>query len=159
RMYRYGDGTPFPLEENFIDTLTSAVEACTSAFLPLTELDLRRERSKSARAEGERELGRLGDLEKTLNNALAPYLATDRKDAQTLQVAQKTIQLAKAAILQARGVIDGRVQALEDQASARSAADQVLHALRPFFDNHQLPNAKWIMSWDVRGAEPRGDAV
>jgi len=42
-VYRYGDGTPFPLEENFIETLTSAVEACTNAFMPLTELDGRRE--------------------------------------------------------------------------------------------------------------------
>ena len=29
-MYRYGDGTPFPLDENFIDTLTTAVETCTN---------------------------------------------------------------------------------------------------------------------------------
>ncbi|HEY5945555.1 MAG TPA: hypothetical protein VIV40_08685, partial [Kofleriaceae bacterium] len=40
-----------------------------------------------------------------------------------------------------------------------TAADAVLHALRPFFDHHQLPNAKWIMSWDVRGADVRADAV
>src|SRR5690242_12974122 len=108
-MYRYGDGTPFPLDENFIDTITSAVEACTGAFLPLTELDLRRDRARSARVEADRELNRLGDLEKTLSSALAPYLAPD-KDAQTHQVATKTIQLAKTAILQARGQIDGRVQ-------------------------------------------------
>ena len=35
-MYRYGDGTPFPLDENFIETLTTAVETCTNAFVPLT---------------------------------------------------------------------------------------------------------------------------
>lgn len=158
-MYRYGDGTPFPLEENFIETLTSAVEACTGAFMPLTELDVRRERSKSARQDADREIARLADLEKAVSTALAPYLVPDKKEAQTLQVATKTVQLAKAAILQARAVVEGRVQALEAQASARTAADQVLHALRPFFENHQLPNAKWIMSWDVRGVEPRGDAV
>lgn len=157
-MYRFGDGTPFPLEENFIETLTSAVEACTNAFMPLTELDGRRERARAGRAEADRELGRLSDLDKTLQSALSPYLVPD-KGAQTSQVAQKIVQAAKAAIQQARAVVDGRVQALEAQAGAGTAADAVLHALRPFFDHHQLPNAKWIYSWDVRGSEPRADAV
>jgi hypothetical protein len=157
-MYRYGDGTPFPLEENFIETLTSAVEACTNAFMPLTELDGRRERARAGRGEADRELGRLSDLDKTLQSALSAYMVPD-KGAQTSAVAQKIVQTAKAAIQQARAVVDGRVQALEAQAGAGTAADAVLHALRPFFDHHQLPNAKWIFSWDVRSAEPRGDAV
>jgi hypothetical protein len=156
-MYRYGDGTPFPLEENFIETLTSAVEACTSAFLPLTELDTRRERARAGRQEADVELAKLGELDKTLQTALQPYL--EKRGAQTQAVAQKTLQLAKQSIQQARAQVEGRVQALEAQAGAGTAADAVLHALRPFFDHQQLPNTKWIMSWDVRGAEPRADAV
>lgn len=157
-MYRYGDGTPFPLEENFIETLTSAVEACTNAFMPLTELDGRRERARAGRAEADRELGRLADLEKTLTSALGPFMVPD-KGTQTKDVAQKIIQTAKSAIQQSRALVDGRVQAMEAQASAGTASDAVLHALRPFFDGQQLPNAKWIYSWDVRGAEPQADAV
>jgi hypothetical protein len=158
-MYRYGDGTPFPLEENFIETMTSAVEACTNAFMPLTELDGRRERSRAGRQEADRELGRLAELEKTLNSSLAPYLVPDRKGAQTQTVAQKIVTSAKDAIRLARTQVEGRVQALEAEAAAATAADAVLHALRPFFDHHQLPNAKWVMSWDVRGAEARADAT
>lgn len=158
-MYRYGDGTPFPLEENFIETLTSAVEACTNAFMPLTELDGRRERARAGRAEADRELSRLADLEKSLNSALAPYNVPDRKGAQTQAVAQKILTTAKDAIRAARSQVEGRVQALEAEAAASTAADAVLHALRPFFDHHQLPNTKWIYSWDVRGVEPRADAV
>jgi hypothetical protein len=158
-MYRYGDGTPFPLEENFIETLTSAVEACTNAFMPLTELDGRRERARAGRQEADRELGRLADLEKTLNGALAPYLVPDRKGGQGQTVAQKIVNTAKDAIRLARTQVEGRVQALEAEAGAGTAADAVLHALRPFFAHHQLPNAKWIMSWDVRGADVRADAV
>ncbi|HEY5952180.1 MAG TPA: hypothetical protein VIV40_42070, partial [Kofleriaceae bacterium] len=158
-MYRYGDGTPFPLEENFIETLTAAVEACTNAFMPLTELDGRRERARAGRVEADRELGRLAELEKTLNGALAPYNVPDRKGAQTQGVAAKILATAKDAIRLARTQVEGRVQALEAEAGAGTAADAVLHALRPFFDHHQLPNAKWIMSWDVRGAEAHADAV
>jgi hypothetical protein len=158
-VYRYGDGTPFPLDENFIETLTTAVEACTNAFMPLTQLDHRREQARSARGEAEREIGRLNELDKTLTGALAPYMVQDRTSAHTQEVAKKTLQSAKAAIQLARTQVEGRVQAAEAQSSARTAADAVLHALRPFFDHHQLPNTKWIMSWDVRGAEPQADAM
>jgi len=158
-MYRYGDGTPFPLDENFIETLTSAVEACTGAFMPLTQLDERRDNARAGRAEADRELGRLNDLEKSLTTALSPFMVPDKKSAQAQGVAQKTLQAAKTAIQQARAQVEGRVSALEAQASAGTASDAVLAALRPFFDHHQLPNAKWIMAWDVRGSEPQADAV
>jgi hypothetical protein len=158
-VYRYGDGTPFPLDENFIETITVAVEACTQAFMPLTQLDHRREAARNARADAERELAKLGELEKTITTAVTPYLQADKKSPQSQGVAQKTLQTAKVAIQQARTQVEGRVGALEAQAGAGTAADAVLHALRPFFDHHQLPNAKWIMSWDARGAEPAADAV
>ncbi len=111
-MYRYGDGTPFPLEENFIETLTAAVEACTNAFMPLTELDGRRERARAGRADADRELSKLAELEKTLNGALAPYLVPDRKGGQTQVVSQKLVSTAKDAIRQSRTQVESRVQAL-----------------------------------------------
>lgn len=158
-MYRYGDGTPFPLDENFIETLTAAVEACTGAFMPLTELDTRRDNAKAGRSEADRELAKLNELEKSLTSALSGYMVPDKKAMQAQGVATKTLQTAKTALQQARAQVEGRVTALEAQASASTASDAVLHALRPFFDHHQLPNAKWIMSWDVRGAEPVANAV
>jgi len=157
-VYRYGDGTPFPLEENFIETLTSAVEACTNAFMPLTELDGRRDRARAGRAEADKELARLAELDKALATAMTPFASPD-KGAQTQSVAQKIVQTGKAAVQQARALVEGRVAALEAQAGAGTASDSVLHALRTFFDHHQLPNTKWIYSWDVRGTEARADAV
>ena len=158
-MYRYGDGTPFPLEENFIETLTSAVETCTNAFDPITELDSRRERAREARRESEREANRLDDLEKMLTSSLAPYIPADKKPGVTQTVAQKIAAQAKQAITEAKRQVDGRVQQLEAQAAPKTVSDAVLKALAPFFEEHQLPNAAWIMSWDVRGAEPSADAV
>lgn len=158
-MYRYGDGTPFPLDENFIETLTSAVETCTNAFVPLTELDARREKAREARRDGDRELGRLDDLEKSLSAALAPYIPQDKKPGITHNVAQKIAGLSKSTISEARAQVDARVRATEAQALPKTAADAVIKALRPFFDEHQLPKSTWIMSWDVRGAEPSADAV
>lgn len=158
-MYRYGDGSPFPLDENFIETLTTAVETCTNAFVPLTDLDSRRARAKDARREADIENGKLAELEQDVTGALAMYLTPDKKASVTQQVAQKLAAAAKQAVTEARRQVDSRVQSAEGQAAPRTVADAVLKALRPFFDGHQLPKSQWIMSWDARGAECQANAV
>jgi hypothetical protein len=159
-MYRYGDGSPFPLDENFIETLTTAVETCTNAFVPLTELDARREKAKDVRREADKELGRLADLEATVIGSLVPFSPTDgKKPGLTQQVAQKISAGVKTAVIEARRQVESRVAATEALAAPKTSSDAVLKALQPFFEEQQLPNAKWIMSWDVRGAEPSANAV
>ena len=158
-MYRYGDGSPFPLDENFIDTLTTAVETCTNAFIPLTELDARRVKAKDMRREGDTESARLNDLEKSLATALGPSLLPGAKPSLTQQVATKIQAQIKQTITDTKKQIDQKVAQVEAQAAPKTSSDAVIKALRPFFDQHQLPKAAWIMSWDVRGAEPHADAV
>jgi hypothetical protein len=159
-MYRYGDGTPFPLDENFIETLTTAVETCTNAFVPLAELDARREKAREVRREADKELGRLADLEATVIGSLIPFVPADSKKLSlTQQVSQKITQGVKAAVAEARRQVEGRVAATDALAAPKTSADSILKALRPFFEEQQLPNARWIMSWDVRGAEPSANAV
>src|ERR1700755_2966660 len=109
-MYRYGDGTPFPLDENFIETLTNAVETCTNAFVPLTELDARREKARDIRREADKELGRLTELEATAVAALLPFAPSDKqKPSLTQQVSQKITSGIKSAILEARRQVEGKV--------------------------------------------------
>jgi len=158
-MYRYGDGTPFPLDENFIETLTTAVETCTNAFVPLSELDGRRDKARDVRREADKELGRLSDLEATVIGSLLAFAPSDsKKPSLTQQVSQKITASVKTAVIEARRQVEGRVVATDAMAAPKTAADAVLKALRPFFEEQQLPNAKWIMSWDVRGAEPSANA-
>ncbi len=158
-MYRYGDGTPFPLDENFIETLTTAVETCTNAFVPLTELDARRSRARDTKREADLENVRLAELEATVTSALGPYVAPDKKASVTQAVAQKLAAAAKTTIAEAKRQIETRVGAVDGQAAPKTATDAVVKALGPFFVEHQLPKSEWIMSWDVRGAEPHADAV
>src|SRR5215467_7516130 len=133
-MYRYGDGTPFPLDENFIETLTTAVETCTNAFVPLTELDARREKAREVRREADKELARLSDLEATVIGSLVPFVPADnKKPSLTQQVSQKITASAKTAVSDARRQVEGRVAASDQLASARTAADAVVNALAPFF--------------------------
>src|SRR5262245_8746618 len=122
-MYRYGDGTPFPLDENFIETLTTAVETCTNAFIPLTELDARRMKAKEMRREGDAESARLTDLEKSLTAAIGPLLLPAAKPSVTQQVAQKLSATIKQTISDTKKQIDQRVQQLEAQALPKTSAD------------------------------------
>ena len=135
-MYRYGDGTPFPLDENFIETLTSAVEACTSAFVPLVDMDDRRAHAKEARRDGDKEVTRLVELEKTMATALGPYLSpADKKGgASAMAVAQKVAATVKQSVVAARQHVDGKVAQLEAQAAPRSRPSQIVQALGAFFD-------------------------
>src|SRR5258706_329050 len=134
-MYRYGDGTPFPLDENFIETLTTAVETCTNAFVPLTELDSRRDKAKEMRREGDKELVRLVDFESALSSALAPYMPSEgKKIGLTQQVGQKLSAAIKTAVAEAKRQVEGRVAATEAQAAPKTSADAVLKALNPFFE-------------------------
>ncbi len=159
-MYRYGDGTPFPLDENFIETLTTAVETCTNAFLPLAELDTRRDRARDTRKGGDRESAKLAELERDVVAALATYLG-DKKPATSLtaQLADKLVGTVKATIADTKKQIEARIAQTDGQAAPRTAADGVVKALGAFFEAHTLPKAVWIMSWDARGAEVAADAV
>ncbi len=158
-MYRYGDGTPFPLDENFIETLTTAVETCTNAFVPLTELDARRTRAKDTKREAEVEVQKLIELEASVASALGSYVAPDKRSSVTQAVAQKVALAAKTTIAEAKRAIEGRISTVDGQAAPKTATDAVIQALGPFFEQHQLPKSQWIMSWDVRGSEPHADAV
>lgn len=156
-MYRYGDGTPFPLDENFIETLTVAVETSTNAFLPLAELDTRRDRARDTRKGAEREGTKLDALESDVLAALVMH-QNDKKSI-TGQLADKLAATVKSSIADSRKQIDQRVSATEAQAAGRTASDGVVTALGPFFEVHQLPKSTWIMSWDARGNEVAADAV
>ncbi len=159
-MYRYGDGTPFPLDENFIETLTTAVETCTNAFLPLAELDTRRDRARDTRKGGDRETQKLAELERDVLAALGNHLG-DKKPATsiTAQLAEKLGGTVRATIADSKKQIEARIAQTEAQAAPRTAGDGVVKALGPFFEVHTLPKTTWIMSWDARGNEVAADAV
>src|SRR6185503_13354856 len=83
----------------------------------------------------------------------------NKKPSLTQQVSQKITGAVKTAVIEARRQVENRVAATDALAHGKTSAEGVLKALRPFFESHQLPHAKWIMSWDVRGAEPSANAV
>jgi hypothetical protein len=162
-MYRFGDGTAFPLEENFIDTLTHVVEACTQAFSPLAELDARREKALLAERDSQREVERLLDLDRVVESALGQFINGTGTGGGTGGLAQATalkiVAATKQSVNAVRNQIEGRARALLAEAEPRNVADRVQSAMAPFFERAELPGTTWVTSWDGRGAIAHAEAV
>ncbi len=156
-MYRFGDGTAFPLEENFIDTLTQAVEACTQAFSPLAELDARREKAVAAERDSQREVERLLELDRVVETALGQFIGGGGGLAQA--TAHKIVAATKQSVTAVKNQIEGRARALLADAEPRTAADRVQTAMAPFFERAELPGTTWVSSWDGRSATARAEGV
>ncbi len=159
-MYRFGDGTAFPLEENFIDTLSHAVEACAHAFSLLAELDARRDKAQLAERDSQREVERLVELERVVEAALSPFMPGAGSSAGLAQAtAVKIIAATKQSVAAVRGQVESRARALLADAAASTIADRVQTALAPFFERAEIPGAKWTIGWDARASAPRAEAT
>src|SRR5690349_7992433 len=159
-MYRYGDGTQFPLEENFIDTLTAAVEACAGAYTPIADLDDRKERAREGKRQAEKELARLAELEVAMESAGDKFgPSTGRTATPVQQVAAKAIAGVKQAVQTAKAQIQTRVQQLESEAAGGGLGSQIRTHLASFFEKHTLPGTTWASAWDARAGVAAGTAV
>jgi hypothetical protein len=159
-MYRYGDGSQFPLEENFIDTLKAAVESCAAAYTPIADLDDRKERAREGRRQADKELLRLVELEAAMESAGDAFgPSTGRAATPVQQVAAKAIAAVKQAVATAKSQIQARVQQLEGEAAGVGLGAQIRGHLAPLFEKHQLPSTTWASAWDARGATAAGTAV
>ena len=80
-MYRYGDGTPFPFEDNFIDIVGAAVDACAAMFGAAAQLEGLRQKAQQAKREADAEGAKLASLERSIEGAVALSQPSQGKDA------------------------------------------------------------------------------
>jgi hypothetical protein len=148
-MYRYGDATPFPFEDNFIDTLVAVVDAAVELFRADVKAETGRAKAMSIRQQAETELQRLAVLEKAIETAIAPHLP-EGKGSNPAEVSAKRIAAAahnqikhtKATVLKRRE--SGCRLALGDQPGLMA-----FDAISVFLLNHQLPKTQWTIRWSV----------
>ncbi len=154
-MYRYGDGTPFPFEENFIDIVVAAVDAAASTFAAAAQLDSLRQKAQLARRDADDEGRRLTALEQALTGAAGTAGPSLGKDATlTQQTAQRALDAAKHAIVAARAQLDKRVAAAAAEPRVDRAMQAAFAAAARFFDHHELPRTSWDWKWvNDEGAE------
>lgn len=145
--YLYGDATPFPLDENFIETLSAATDACVALFQVDLEMRDRQERAATIRQRSLEELGYLDRLSQTLESALAPMLPGEEAVYAAQRTASTIARSARATIEQAReGVVREREAAIKNTIGS-DLANRVLKATGDFVLSHQLPKTRWGVSW------------
>ncbi len=159
-MYRYGDGSPFPFEENFIETLGAAVDACAAAFTAAAELDALRARARDARRDADEEARRLIGLEKAIETAVFPSRPSSAKDATTTQQsAQKILAAVKQQVTAAKGLLEKKVAAANAEPRPEKAAAAASSAMAAFFERHALPSSTWTTRWRASESSARADAT
>jgi len=108
-----------------------------------------REKAREVRREADKELGR-SPTSRPPSSARCWASPDRRQEAEPYPAGSQKTRLGEAAVTDARRQVESRVTATESLAAADGRRRRH-QALRPFFESQQLPNAKWIMSWDVRG--------
>lgn len=154
--YLYGDATPFPLEENFIETMCAAIDTCVALYQIDMELADKRRDANDIAAECDSEINRLAALSRAVEAALAPILPKSEGTYAAQSAAQSISAHASEVVKQMRmSVLRKRDDALHSPTQL-NLGPRMLHALTPFVLRHHLPKTDWYMRW--RGARQSGEA-
>jgi hypothetical protein len=145
--YLYGDATPFPLDENFIETLSAATDACVALFQVDLDLRDRQDRAASIRQRSVDELGYLDGLGQAIEAALAPMLRTEEPLYAAQRTASTIARSARAAVDQARESVIREREAAIKSTIGNDLASRVHKALNDFVVAHQIPKTRWALSW------------
>jgi hypothetical protein len=147
-MYRYGDGTPFPYEENFIDIVGAAVDACAGMFAAAAQLEGLRAKARDAKREADAEGAKLAALERSIEGAVALSSPSVAKDSTLVQqTALRALEGARHAITMARGALEKRTAAASAEPRVDRAMQSAFNAAANFFDTHHLPRTAWNWTW------------
>jgi hypothetical protein len=151
-MYRYGDGTPFPFEENFIDIVGAAVDSCAAMFAAAAQLDALRQKARDAKKEADAEGAKLAALERSIEGAVALSQPSTAKDATMVQqTALRALEAARHAITASRGQLEKRVAAANAEPRVDRSMQAAFAAAARFFDGHALPRTAWSWHWKADG--------
>lgn len=159
-MYRFGDGTPFPFEENFIDTLLAAVDAAVGAFAAAAELDERRDKANAARKDADDELRRFAVMDKAVEAALLPMQpSADRGATSSQQAAARALAAARHAIGQSRTQVEQRLSVVAAEPRVARASERLRAAMAAFFEHNHLPDTAWRWMWNATGSKANAEAI
>ncbi len=147
-QYRYGDATPFPLQENFIDTLLGVTDVCVALFKADANATDRRSKAGTAGEDADAKVAELEKLAEDVKSVLGPYLPEPKtKPSGGLQAAAAKInQTTTAAMKQAKKLILKEREALANGTSKRFP-DSAWRTLETFLTQCQLPDTEWAIRW------------
>jgi hypothetical protein len=158
--YLHGDSSPFPVNENFLETLCAATDACVGVF----QADLAVEKARSVKVSSDlavaAEVERVERLHRAVLRALAPHGPSEEQaDAAnaTEAAALKIAELTRGALDDTRVSIERwRERAV---ATALAAVPDVTKIVAAFLVKHSLPATHWTFEWHAPTRTAPGRAV
>ena len=150
--YLYGDSSAFPLNDNFIETLSSG----TDAAVALLEADAALDKAKRVSAEATKKATtELADIDAISRRMEAALTETDAYSKATKKVAHDVHQSAKQQFELARASIKRWRTATLTEAANECGAAAIMAPLHHFLLKHQLPYTSWGLRWKSgQGEEP-----
>ncbi|MCG8424300.1 MAG: hypothetical protein MJE77_40930 [Proteobacteria bacterium] len=145
--YLYGDATPFPLQENFIDTIWAVTDACVALFQLDEELAKRRRNAAKIQKHADQDLQRLTSLSGAIEAALRPFLEEAGEVPATEAVATKLAEFALSTIKQARSAVLSRRENALRTTLGKGSNSLILQAIERFTLRHELPDTQWQLRW------------
>ena len=146
--YLYGDSTPFPLNDNFVETLKALSDMCVTLLRVDEQLDETEAKAQEARNLCNKEQARLEALASSLLKALEAHVSDPQApDAQAtavrcLQSVQQILEGAKSGL---NGKRENAVRQVE--LGGVELRRSVLGAMESFFAAHELPEMVWGLHW------------
>jgi len=158
-MLRFGDGTPFPYGQDFLDVLVDAVEACTAMFEAADELDRERARAREAKRDRDAEDKRLEQLEKAIAATVAATVPPSNAagTAHSQRAAKRTLATVKRTLDESRAQLKKLYAVAAAGPRWEPTAMRIQEAAAVFFERRCLPDTRWLWSWD--GERPVAEAT
>ena len=140
-QYLFGDSTPFPLEENFLETACSASQAAVALLRAHEIRVIERRLVSEVELRMRSELAHLEKLSRRVNETYA-------EPVDDLRVHIGGV--AKEMVVEMRAEVQRWRDTAIAAALATGALKSVLPAIGSFFERHQLPGTEWSVAWRAR---------
>lgn len=162
-MLRFGDGTPFPLDEGFLEVLVDAVGACTAMLTATALLEERHVRARARQHELMEDECRLERFEQTVRTAAmttATAASANRPKPTPAELAfRRTVAAMQHAVKHSREQLKASAADNAAELGWGEAAAQVARSVGGFFERHMLPGAVWSWAWDATAGSPSFEAT
>jgi hypothetical protein len=157
--YLYGDSSPFPLQENFLDNLSDLTRTVVTILQIDEAIRLARERTRQAKQEAFQARGQLAALGEALMGTLQDQLGS-APPAMVTRTAEVLQQISRRVIDDARhDVVSQHERGLREleQAIQRERAS-VRPLLGRYLLRHELPDSEWELGWRVDSSTVTAEA-
>jgi hypothetical protein len=159
-MLRFGDGTPFPLDEGFLEILVDAVGACTAMLTATALMEERHARARARQHELMEDERRLERFEQTVRTAAMTTASANRPKPTPAELAfRRTVAAMQHAVKHSREQLKASAAENAAELGWAEAAAQVSRSVGEFFERHMLPGAVWSWAWDATAGSPSFEAT